>query len=152
MNSREIRTFQKQFIAQCLESSQTLDEIMDDLNLPSQTLAGWLTQKDFRVRLHGLRRHLRRTRELQVEIGAMRAAAALTRASSGTDENLKPVVRAACVDLIRLSRDSRARSRAVDPSADDLTKRRALYHPNVPADEAQSLMDELARREEVACA
>ena len=148
MTQRERIKRQKDFIARCIDSSQTLDEILSDLELPADTLAGWLMDRDFRIRLHRLRKYLKKARELQVDLGAVHAASCLSRVATDTrPADAKPVQRAACVDLIRLSRDCDARRKMQTLSADDLTKRHDLYHPAIAADEAQALMDELDRRE-----
>lgn len=146
---RELRLeLQDQFLKLCAETSQTLDEVLSDMDLPPETLAGWMADNAFRKKLNRFRKYLRQTRELHVEIGAARAAAQLTRVvSNKAGDDAKPVIRSACVDLIRLSRDANARRRREVPHVDDVTKDRDLYHPAIPADEAQAIMEELNRRE-----
>lgn len=146
--TRKVRQLQDAFFDACVNSTQTLEEIIEDLGIPHQTLAGWLIEPNFRVRLHGLRRYLRRARDLQIEMGALHASAMLLRTATDTAiTKTESVTRSACVDLIRLARDSHARARVQNSTAEDETKRRALYHPDVPADEARELIEELARRD-----
>ena len=149
MTTKHVKQRQEAFFKQCLDSNQSLDEILEDLEIPPETLAGWLMTRAFRVRMQGMRRYLRRARELQVQIGALRASAMLLRAA--TDTLVTPpqaISRAACVDLIRLARDSRARRAANDPHPDDVLKARTpIYHPDVDEAEARALIEELARDE-----
>ena len=148
MTDKQRVTLQDEFLKQCRASSQTLDEILDDMNVPPETLAGWLMEDAFRRRLHEMRQELRRKRELQVQIGAARAAAELTRTVDGTDPRASAVRRAACVDLIRLARDSRARRRMANLPPDEYAREyRALYHSAIAPDEAQELMEQLAKRD-----
>ena len=146
--TRKVRKLQDEFFHNCVNSTQTLDEILEDLGVPPETLSGWLTEKDFRVRLHGMRRYLRRARDIQLEIGALHAAGMLMRSATDTATTpITSVARSACVDLVRLARDSRARVSANNPTPDEMTKRRSLYHPDVPEEEARELIEELARRD-----
>ena len=146
MTNKQRAALQDTFLAQCRASTQTLDEILEEMDLPPETLAGWLTDDAFRRRLHAMRQELRRKRELQVQIGAARAAAELTRTVDGTDPRASAVRRAACVDLIRLARDSKARRRATDLPPDEYAREyRALYHSAIAPDEALELMAQLER-------
>lgn len=146
MTTKQRAVLQDTFLNQCRASTQTLDEILEEMEVPPETLAGWLMDDAFRQRLHAMRQELRRKRELQVQIGAARAAAELTRTVDGTDPRASAVRRAACVDLIRLARDSRARRRATDMPPDEYAREyRALYHSAISPDEAQELMEQLAR-------
>src|SRR5687768_10052628 len=97
--TRKIRKLQDAFFHNCINSTQTIDEVLDDLGLPPETLAGWLMQPAFRVRLHGTRRYLRRARDIQLEIGALHASAVLLRTATDTAiKKTEPLARSACVD------------------------------------------------------
>lgn len=144
--TKKILKLQTDFLHACVSGNQTLEDVMDDFHIIPETLAGWLMDREFLIRLQGMRRFLRKARDLQLELGARRAAEVLTRCATDTAvREVKPLQRTACVDLIRLARDSRARARAADPHPDELTKHRALYHPEVPEEEAQELLKELAK-------
>ena len=146
--TKRLLKLQTDFLHQCVQGNQTLEEVMDDFHIPPQTLAGWLMDREFRIRLHGMRRFLRKARDIQLELGARRAAEMLTRCATDTSlKKIEPIQRSACVDLIRLARDSRARETAMHPHPDDMSKHRALHHPDVSDDEAQRLMDELAHQD-----
>ena len=93
MTNKQRTILQDTFLAQCRASTQTLDEILEEIDVPPETLAGWLTDDAFRRRLHAMRQELRRKRELQVQIGAARAAAELTRTVDGTDPRASAVRR-----------------------------------------------------------
>lgn len=149
--TKKLIKLQADFLDQCVRGSQTLEEVMDDYHIIPETLAGWLMDREFRIRLHGMRRFLRKTRDFQLEMGARHAADVLTRCATDTSiKKVEPLQRTACVDLIRLARDSRARATAMHPNPDDVSKRNDLYHPAVPEDEARELMAELARRDAAA--
>lgn len=148
MTTKRIRKLQEQLFQSCLNGNQTLEEVMDDLHIPPETLAGWLTDRDFRVRLNAMRRFLRKARDIQLELGARRAAEMLSRCATDTAlTKVESVQRSACVDLIRLARDSRARASAMNPHPDDVTKRAALWHPEMAEEEARQLMADLVRRD-----
>jgi hypothetical protein len=97
---------------------------MRELNIIPEMLARWLTKRDFRVKLHATRRYLRRSRELQLQLGAMRAAQVLAGSLQSEDADLR-ALRAACVDLIKLARDSRARRGADDRKPEKPDKSRS---------------------------
>jgi hypothetical protein len=146
--TRKIFKLQGEFLHKCCLSLQTLEEVMDDFDITPETLACWLGDREFRIRLHSTRRYLRQTRDVQLEMGARHAADVLSRCVTDTAiKETKPLQRLASVDLVRLARDSRARAAATHSSADDETKNAAIYHPGVPADEARDLMRELTRND-----
>lgn len=134
---------QKEFLSRCATSVQPVEDILDDLVILPQTLVNWMDERDFKFKLHGMRRFLRRARDLQLEAASMRAATLLSRVAGGDElSKMTPARRAACVDVIRLARDSRARRRAQD--ADVVNRERRLAHPDLSDAEAAQLAQELS--------
>lgn len=137
---------QRDFLNECLTTSQTLREVMEDFNVTPESLARWLTDDEFRSRLHSARRYLRKTRDLQLEIGSLHAAEMLFRCSADVGaKDVKSVQRAAWVDIIRLARDSLARMRAEQPG--EVLRNQRLYHPAIAEAEANKLAEELAENQ-----
>lgn len=135
---------QKEFLARCATSVQPIEDILDDLEILPHTLVNWMDERDFKFKLHGMRRFLRRARDLQLDASAMRAATLLSRVADGDDlPTMTPIRRAACVDVIRLARDSRARRRSQD--ADVINRERRLAHPDLSDEDATRLTLELTR-------
>lgn len=141
MTTKQKRDLQKAFLSQCVTTTQTLEDLLDDLGIRPQTLVTWMAEREFKSKLHGMRRYLQRARELQLEAASLRAAgllASLTAPPNGARAN--PVSRAACVDVIRLARDSRVRRRAQHP--DEVNRQRRLAHPDLSDEEVDRLLRE----------
>lgn len=132
-------TKQQQFFRRCVTGTETLEEILKDLDISPYMFVRWLGERDFKSRMHGMRRYLQRARDLQLEASSVRAAEMLSRIAVGTE--MKPVARAACIDVIRLARDSRVRRRNAKP--DEVLRHRKLAHPDISDEEATRLMLEL---------
>lgn len=127
---------QQQFIDRCLHTDKTLDQVMQELNILPAQVAHWLTTRGFRQRLTHARRHARRMRELQIELGAWRAAQVLVRAAVSDEATVTPVVRQACADLIKLARDTRARS--IQHRAPTAGRSAPRIHPDLdPAEQSE---------------
>ena len=147
MTTREKKAAQKQFLDQCVTTTQPLEDLIDTLEIKPQTLLNWMDERDFKSRIHGMRRYLRKARELQIQASALRAASLMTRIADGEQVgHYTPERRAACVDVIRLSRDSRARRRAQD--ADVINRERRLAHPDLTDEEADRLAQELSESQD----
>jgi hypothetical protein len=114
---------------------------MADLQLMPEQVARWLVTKSFRRKLSRARRHARRLRDLQIEVGAWRAAQVLMQVAVSDDAKAKPVVRQACTDLIKLARDARARTIS-DRAAP--TSPLARTHPDLDPTEQTELAQQLA--------
>lgn len=109
---------------------------MQELNILPAQVARWLTTRGFRQRLTHARRHARRMRELQIELGAWRAAQVLVRAAVSDEATVTPVVRQACADLIELARDTRARS--IQHRAPTAGRSAPRIHPDLdPAEQSE---------------
>jgi alkanesulfonate monooxygenase SsuD/methylene tetrahydromethanopterin reductase-like flavin-dependent oxidoreductase (luciferase family) len=146
MTTRHRKAAQKEFLHRCVTTGQPLEELIEDLNILPQTLLKWMEERDFKSRVHGMRRYLRKARELQIQASALRAASLITRIADGDNvASYSSERRAACIDVIRLARDSRARRRAQD--ADVLNKDRRLAHPDLSEEEADRLAQELSDSE-----
>ena len=136
------KSIQTRFLGLCATSGNSLTQVLTELRIEPATLARWLVQRGFRVRVSRLRKSLALSRELALAIGAVRAAQVL----AGSVEDPSKCNHRACIELIRLSRDVKARRRAEDrpqkralkKSADELP-----IHPDLNQDEAKSLLDEL---------
>ena len=114
--------------------------VADEQGVDVLALARWLDQPWFSDRIAEIRRHLRHRREVDLELGASRAAA-LLHAAVTAEAPVEPAARAACVELIRLARDSgwrvklkKARAAAAEPEP------AALAHEDVSEAEAERLM------------
>jgi hypothetical protein len=146
--SKKTRNLQASFLQRCCTSMQPLEDAMSDFGITHKSLALWLTDADFRKKLSHARRYLRHMRDIQLEMGARHAAEFLTRCTTDTaDKDTKLLQERAAVDIIRLSRDSRARAAAMHPDQDDVSKNAAIYHPGVPSEEAKELMAALLGEE-----
>lgn len=133
---------QKEFLRLTVTSLKSLEEIFEDLKISPQAFVTWLGERDFRGKLHGMRRYLGRARELQLETSSLRAAGILSRLTSvPREQESKPITRAACIDVIRLARDSRVRRHNLRP--DEVARQRRVAHPDISDEEATRLMLEL---------
>jgi hypothetical protein len=135
------RATQTQFLDRCLQGDAPLHDVLRDLNIPHATLAGWFTQRWFRKRVHALARYLVRTRELQLQIGSWRAAQLLSGAIVAPPQETTSAHRTACVELIKLARDSRARRFAERRRT--RADRATLAHPDVGERESLDLAGEI---------
>lgn len=138
----DFKSKQSQFLSVCAVSGKTLTEVLEEIKLEPTTLARWLVQRSFRQRVNRLRKSLAMSRELTLAVGAVRAAQVLAGATQ-TPTNCN---QRACIELIRLARDVKARRRAEDrPSKQSIKP--ALngvpVHPDLDRDEAQKLIDHL---------
>lgn len=100
----------------------------------------WLSSPPFRQRLRALRHELAARRDLAVSRGAHRAARRLSTAAVRILDDFTDLQRKVCVDLIKLSRTPPARRTR---SAGDEDAREPLISPDLPADEARRLMEEM---------
>lgn len=142
MTTKKKKATQKAFLTRCATTTQSLEDLLEDLGILPQTLVTWMDEREFRSKLHGMRRYLRRARDLQLEAASLRAATLLASLTTvGHDERSNSTTRAACVDVIRLARDSRARRRVHDP--DEVNRYRRVAHPDLTDDEVDRLMHEL---------
>ncbi len=142
MTGKEKRDAQKQFLHLVANSTQPIEDIIDTVDILPETLLNWMDERDFKSKLHGMRRFLRKARDLQLEASSLRAARILADLTTPSKKDVnKPNVRAACVDVIRLARDSRARRRSQD--ADETLRQRRLSHPDLSDTEATALLNEL---------
>jgi len=140
----DVRSKQTRFLSACAVSGKTLGEVLEELQVSPATLARWLTQRSFRQRVNRLRKSLALSRELQLAVGAARAAQVL----AGGLRTPADCNHRACVELIRLSRDTKARRRAeerpakpsINPAGHSLP-----VHPDLNRNEAQKLIDDLQR-------
>lgn len=133
---------QSQFLSTCATSGKTLGEVLEEIKLEPTTLARWLVQRSFRQRVSRLRRSLALSRELTLAVGAVRAAQVL----AGATQIPTSCNQRACIELIRLSRDVKARRRAEDrPPKRTIkpTMNQVPVHPDLDRDEAQKLIDDL---------
>ena len=114
--------------------------VADGQGVDVLALARWLDQPWFAARVAELRRHLRHRREIDLELGASRAAA-LLHAAVTAEEPVEPAARAACVEVIRLARDTgwRAKSKKAR-SAAAVEVPAEVAHGDVPPAEAEALM------------
>ncbi len=119
--------------------------VADGQGVDVLALARWLDQPWFAARVAELRRHLRHRREIDLELGASRAAA-LLHAAVTAEEPVEPAARAACVEVIRLARDTgwraklkKARSAAA-AAVEAVEAAVEVAHGDVPAAEAEALM------------
>lgn len=143
MTTRKIKALQKEFLRRCVSSAEPLEELFDDLSIPYETFVSWMDEREFRSRLHGMRRFLRKARDLQLNLSSYRAAGTLARLTAVEKGTPAPAhARAACVDVIRLARDSRARRRAQEPN--EVLRQRLISHPDLTDEEASRLTAELA--------
>jgi hypothetical protein len=122
------------FLRACMHSDKTLSELMEEFAISPATFARWLLRDDFRRALNRVRRYLKQTRELDIELAATRAAAALAQPTTGKG---KP----AYIDLIKLARDTRARRR--HEIAELKSPEVPLIHPAVSSEEASRLLADL---------
>lgn len=139
------RARQREFLEQCMGSSQTLAEVMEDFNLSTKRLAAWIDQRWFRRELKKMVRTLRRVREIEIAIGSSRAASMLGRGVNNTLANAKDLHRQACVDMIKLARDLEASEHArqmkqTPPGRPDPS---TLIHPDVPEEQREELLEQL---------
>lgn len=142
MTTKQKLSLQKQFLDQLAKNVQPLEELMDDLKISPETFLTWTDERVFKSKLHGLRRYLRRARDLQLEVSSFRAAHMLANLTTvGKSESSNTVTRAACVDVIRLARDSRVRRRTQD--GEEIGRDRLLSHPDLSDEEALRLTAEL---------
>lgn len=143
MSPKERRALQKQFLERLAKNIQPLEELMDDLDILPETFISWTDERDFKSKLHGLRRYLRKARDLQLEVSSFRAAYILANLTTvEKSKSANPVTRSACVDVIRLARDSRVRRRTQE--AETLGRERLLSHPDLSEEEALRLTAELS--------
>lgn len=142
MTTKRKKTLQREFLHRAATTTQTLDDLMEDLGILPQTLVRWMGERDFRSKLHGMRRYLARARDLQLEAASFHAARLLSTLTTVPHEDrANSTTRSACVDVIRLARDSRARRRANE--ADEVNRQRRLAHPDISDEEATRLMLEM---------
>lgn len=143
MTTKQKKAVQKEFLQRCATTAQTLEDLIDDLEIEPQTFLNWADERDFKSKMHGMRRYLKKARELQLQASALRAATLMARVADGEIiANYTIDCRAACIDVIRLARDSRARRRAQD--ADVINRERRLAHPDLSDEEAERLAQELS--------
>ena len=142
MTDKEIRQLQNTFFKTCIQSVQPLEDIFDDLKIPYETFVSWMDEREFKSRMHGMRRFLKKARDFQLDLTSYRASGMLTRAANETlKEKTQTISRSACVDVIRLARDSRARRRSQE--AEEIGRNRLLTHPDISDQEASRLTAEL---------
>ena len=135
---------QRAFLDQCLHTDKSLGRVMIDMQIMPEQVARWLATRSFRRQLGRARREARRLRDLQIEVGAWRAAQVLTEIALCDDAKARPVVRQACTDLIKLARDARARTIS-DRAAPSMPPART--HPDLDPDEQTRLTQQLARED-----
>lgn len=137
---RPTRDRQEAYLRELSKADKPSATVADEQGVDVLALARWLDQPWFSDRIAEIRRHLRHRREVDLELGASRAAA-LLHAAVTAEAPVEPSARAACVELIRLARDSgwrvklkKARAAAAEPEP------AALAHEDVSEAEAERLM------------
>lgn len=144
---QRLRARQREFLEQCMTSSQTLAEVMEDFQLTTRRLASWIDQRWFRRELKRMVKALRRVREIEITLGSSRAASMLGRGVNNTLASPKDLHRQACVDMIKLARDLEAHERArqqrqTPPGRPDPA---TIVHPDVPEEQRDELIEELEK-------
>ena len=138
-----LRKTQQTFLDLCVTSGQTLGEVMHELHLTPDQLARWFASAEFRLRLNKTLRFLRHTRELNVQLGAAKAAGLLHHAAAHPEDATRDLPRSACVDLIRLARSSSARRHAQSHKL-DIAPALATPHADLDPEQANVLAAQLS--------
>jgi hypothetical protein len=138
----------KAFVRDCIDTQRPLADVMDDHNVTPERFARWLDNPLFRRHLERMCKSTRRAREVDIAIGARKAAELLRR---NTNPDGKPPLTdvaqvKASESLIKLARSSESQRRGermIEPDR----RRRDLTHPDLSPQETNKLlklMDEAA--------
>jgi hypothetical protein len=145
MTTRQKKALQKSFLNRSATSTAPLEKILEELKITPQTFVTWMNEREFQSKLHGMKRFVTKTRELQIQTISMRAASLLSTVPAEKKEEFEKVTdvqRAACMDVIRMARDSRARRR--NQKAKEIHRDRRIAHPDLSDAEAERLVIELS--------
>lgn len=141
MRRPHTRNRQVEFLNALLALDQPIAAILKSKDIDPELFVRWLQQRPFRRRLDAVRRYLHRTRELHVEIAALHASVRLIQESKA-DANKE--MGKSLAEFVRLARRVERRRAGKDDARDEAADPTSpIYHPNLPADEAEQLIREL---------